>query len=80
LEERFKQRLVYKYYEKNFEHYKYEYNSLKKLESYVKSLCEKCKMSLTEFCFDVIDVTKKKSLSNNYDANYIDILIFLILK
>ncbi|GES97175.1 hypothetical protein GLOIN_2v1583800 [Rhizophagus clarus] len=58
LEERFKQRLIYEHYEKTFRPYKNESHSSKKLEGHIRSLCEKCQMSPTGFCLDIIDVTK----------------------
>ncbi|CAB4464993.1 hypothetical protein RhiirA5_435577 [Rhizophagus irregularis] len=47
LEKRFKQKLIYKYYDKIFEPFKFEYHSTKKLEGHIRSLCKKCQMSPT---------------------------------
>jgi hypothetical protein len=56
LEERFKQKLIYKYFVKNFEPYKFDFHSSKKLEGHIRNLCEKCQMSSTGFCLDIDNV------------------------
>ncbi|RGB21399.1 hypothetical protein C1646_778122 [Rhizophagus diaphanus] len=44
LRERFKQKLVYNFYKKEFAMFEYERDSEKILEGHIEALCEKCKL------------------------------------
>ena len=44
LEERFKQKLIYNFYKKEFDKFKNERDSEKILEGHIEELCEKCKL------------------------------------